>query len=65
MVCAHAWLNYKIVEVAKGGDQLVATADNFVVARAAFDTAMATWPGVLIEWRQKARVILSSKKIGD
>lgn len=50
-------LVYKVVEVAKSGDRLVATADNFAVARAAFDTALATWPGVLIELRQKARVI--------
>jgi hypothetical protein len=58
-------LNYKIVEAAESGDRLVATADDFTVARAAFDTAVALWPAASIELRQKARVILSNEKSGD
>jgi hypothetical protein len=53
-------LLFKIVEVAPTGDRLIAAADNLAVARAAFDTAVALWPNVAIELRQKARVILDS-----
>jgi hypothetical protein len=58
-------LKYKIVEAAESGDRLVATADDFTVARAAFDTAVALWPAATIELRQKARVILKSSNIGE
>jgi len=55
-------LLFKVVEVAPSGDRLIAAADNLAVARAAFDTAVALWPNVAIELRQKARVILSSRE---
>jgi hypothetical protein len=42
------------------GDRFIGTADNLAVARAAFDTAVALWPGSAIELRQKARVISKS-----
>lgn len=52
-------LLFKVVEVAPSGDRIIATADNLAVAPAAFDTAVALWPTVTIELRQKARVILA------
>jgi hypothetical protein len=52
-------LLFRVVEVAPSSDQVIANADNLAVARAAFDTAVALWPNVEIELRQKARVILS------
>jgi hypothetical protein len=54
-------LLFKVVEVTSSGDRIIATADNLAVARAAFDTAVSLWPGVAIEFRQKARVIASSE----
>jgi hypothetical protein len=51
---------FKVVEVAPSGDRIVATADNLAVARAAYDTAVALWPNLTIELRQKARVISRS-----
>jgi len=54
-------LLFKIVEVAPSGDRMIAAADNLVVARAAYDTAVALWPQVAIELRQKARVIVNSR----
>jgi hypothetical protein len=54
-------LLFKVVEIAPGGDRIIATADNLAVARAAFDTAVSLWPGSTIELRQKARVISSSE----
>jgi hypothetical protein len=53
-------LLFKVVEVAPSGDRVIATADNLAVARAAYDTAVALWPGAAIELRQKARVIVKS-----
>jgi hypothetical protein len=50
------------VEVASTGDRIIAAADNLMAARAAFDTAVALWPIVSIELRQKARVIVSSER---
>jgi hypothetical protein len=52
----------KVVEVASTGDRIIAAADNLMVARAAFDTAVSLWPGAAIELRQKARVILNTQK---
>jgi hypothetical protein len=43
-------------------DELVATAGNFQVARAAYDTAVSLWPKNLIELRQGARVVLKSQE---
>jgi hypothetical protein len=54
-------LLFKVVEVASTGDRIIAAADNLMVARAAFDTAVSLWPGSAIELRQKARVISSSR----
>jgi hypothetical protein len=55
-------LRSKVVEVASTGDRIIAAADNLMVARAAFDTAVSLWPGAAIELRQKARVILNTQK---
>jgi hypothetical protein len=52
-------LLFKVVEVTPTGDRMLAAADNLAVARAAYDTAVALWPGLAIELRQKARVIVS------
>ena len=51
---------FKIMWVEGGRDELVASAGNFLVARAAFDTAAALWPEAAIELRQGARVVLKS-----
>jgi hypothetical protein len=40
-----------------GRDELVATAGNFTIARAAYDTAVSLWPKAVIELRQGARVV--------
>jgi hypothetical protein len=53
-------LLFKVVEVASTGDRMIAAADNLMVARAAFDTAVSLWPGSSIELRQKARVVVRS-----
>jgi len=55
-------LLFKVVEVAPVGDRMIATADNLMVAQAAFDTAVALWPGSAIELRQKERVILNNQR---
>jgi hypothetical protein len=52
--------NFKIVQVEGGRDELVATADNFLIARAAYDTAVSLWPKAVIELRQGARVVQKS-----
>jgi hypothetical protein len=52
--------NFRIVQVEGNRDELVATAGNFQVARAAYDTALSLWPKALIELRQGARVVLKS-----
>jgi hypothetical protein len=49
--------NFKVVQVEGGRDELVATASNFLIARAAYDTAVSLWPEALIELRQGARVV--------
>jgi hypothetical protein len=49
--------NFKVVQVEGGRDELVATADNFVIARAAYDTAVSLWPKAVIQLRQGARVV--------
>jgi hypothetical protein len=48
------------MQVEAGRDEVVATANNFQVARPAYDTAVALWPKVLIELRQGARVVVKS-----
>jgi hypothetical protein len=56
-------LLFKVVEVTPSSDRLIAIADNLAVGRASFDTAVALWPEAVIELRQKARVIVSSKAV--
>lgn len=46
----------------KAGQEVLARAGNFMVARAAFDTSVSLWPTAEIELRQGARVIHSSKQ---
>jgi hypothetical protein len=46
--------SFRIVQVEAGGDDLVASASNFLVARAAHDTAVSLWPKASIELRQGA-----------
>jgi hypothetical protein len=53
-------LLFKVVEVTPTGARLLAAADNLAVARAAYDTSVALWPGLVIELRQKAQVIATS-----
>jgi hypothetical protein len=63
VICSHRPImdqNFKIVQVEGGRDELVATAGNFQVARAAYDTAVSVWPKALIELRQGARVVLKN-----
>jgi hypothetical protein len=54
--------NFRIVQLEASRDELVATAGNFQVARAAYDTAVSLWPKILIELRQGARVVLKSQE---
>ena len=54
--------NFRIVQVEASRDELIATAGNFQVGRAAYDTAVSLWPNVLIELRQGARVVLKSQE---
>jgi hypothetical protein len=54
--------NFKVVQVEGGRDELVATASNFLIARAAYDTAVALWPKAMIELRLGARAV---QKNGD
>jgi hypothetical protein len=42
-------------------DEVIATATNFIVASAAFDTAVSLWPRERIQLRQGARVIHKSE----
>jgi hypothetical protein len=44
------------------GQEVLARAGNFIVARAVFDTSVSLWPVAEIELRQGARVILKSKE---
>jgi hypothetical protein len=52
--------NFKVVQVEGSRDELVATANNFLIARGAYDTAVSLWPKAVIELRQGARVVLKS-----
>jgi hypothetical protein len=68
LLCSHScmveWgeLSFKVVRMEKAGQEVLARAGNFMVARAAFDTSMSHWPTAEIELRQGARVICSSKQ---
>jgi hypothetical protein len=52
--------NFKVVQVEGGRDELVATANYFLIARGAYDTAVSLWPKAVIELRQGARAVLKS-----
>jgi hypothetical protein len=54
-------LSFKVVRLETGGQEVLARAGNFMVARAAFDTSISLWPVAEIELRQGARIILKSK----
>jgi hypothetical protein len=54
-------LSFNVVRLETGGQEVLARAGNFMVARAAFDTSISLWPVAEIELRQGARVILKSK----
>jgi len=54
--------NFKVVQVESAVDLLLATAANYQVARAAFDTAVSLWPMALIELRQGTRVVLKNEE---
>ncbi len=47
-------LTFRIVRI-DAGQEVLALAGNFTVARAAFDTSVALWPAAWIELRQGAR----------
>jgi hypothetical protein len=55
-------LSFIVVRLEKAGQEVLARAGNFMVARAAFDTSVSLWPTAEIELRQAARVIHSSKQ---
>jgi hypothetical protein len=50
-------LTFKVVRLETGGQEVLARAGNFMMARA----ALSLWPVAEIELRQGARVILKSK----
>jgi hypothetical protein len=50
-----------VVRLETGGQEVLARAGNFMVARAAFDTSVSLWPVAEIELRQGARVILTTE----
>jgi hypothetical protein len=47
--------NFKVVQV--DGENR----DNFLIARAAYDTAVSLWPKALIELRQGAQVVAEER----
>jgi len=53
-------LIFRVVEADISGDTIIATAANFLVARAAFDTAVSLWPNRQIELVQGEQVLLKS-----
>jgi hypothetical protein len=55
-------LLFRVVKMQNGRDEMLATASNFIVASAAFDTSVSLWPKDTIELRQGARVIHTSRK---
>jgi hypothetical protein len=55
-------LSFKVVRLDIGGQEVIARASNFIVARAAFDTSVSLWPSAELELRQGARVINKSKE---
>ena len=55
-------LTFTVVRIETAGQELLALAGNFIVARAAFDTSVALWPNAWIELRQGARVLNKSNE---
>jgi hypothetical protein len=55
-------LLFRVIKTDGGRDEVIATAGNFIVASAAFDTSVSLWPNEEIEMRQGARVIQTSRK---
>jgi hypothetical protein len=55
-------LLFRIIKTDGARDDVIATAANFIVASAAFDTSVSLWPREHIELRQGARVIHASKR---
>jgi hypothetical protein len=55
-------LSYKVVRLETAGQEVLARAGNFFVARAAFDSCVSIWPKEEIELRQGARVISKSRE---
>jgi hypothetical protein len=56
-------LSFKVVRMnKKAGQEVLARAGNFMVARTAFDTSVSLQHAAVIELRQGARVIYSSKQ---
>jgi hypothetical protein len=53
-------LSFIVVRLEKAGQEVLARAGNFMVARAAFDVAVALFRPAEIELRQDSRVICSS-----
>ena len=51
-----------VVRIETAGQELLALAGNFIVARAAFDTSVALWPTAWIVLRQGARVLNKSNE---
>ena len=54
-------LLFKVIKTDGTRDDVLATASNFIVASAAFDTSVSLWLKEQIEFRQGARVIHASK----
>ena len=52
--------NFRVVQVEGSGDELLATASIFLIARAAYDVVVSLRPKALIELRQGARVALKN-----
>jgi hypothetical protein len=57
-------LSFKVVPLEPAGQEVLARAGNFFVARAAFDSCVSLWPKEDIELRQGARVISTSREEG-
>ena len=55
-------LLFKVVRLEGGQDEVVATASNFIVASAAYDTSVSLWPMAWIELRQGARILNKSNE---
>jgi hypothetical protein len=52
MQCSHGWgeLSFKVVKLENSGQEPLALAGDFMIARAAFDTAVSLWPKVRLSY---------------